>query len=337
VYQFRNEQYCVGFASCNSNEKSLSSKKLQNGVWSYFLIKALSGEADGIYREGLLFSDALQRYLNKETSSFVKLNVVGKPDQTPIKFGNETDTFVIADLSSLLFEKIANTRSDLIRVDTITIYSGTYGQIYTLPGFNKKNHRVPNYFSSSTNSFVKEKGKNLVEEEISNIGKALISKLKYRRTDISSTTDKGTGSIETVDFDYSIELSQDDSNPDQYCLIRRLESIANQQILENTYFNEIFDRHFDSLAFFISRQIDLAVLIDKIEMLKDSPISVEYDPSSIDMCFIKIRGCENKIEVNPDNISISLDYKTSPSNLLNELKNVRKGILARPELRLIPF
>src|SRR6185312_5378005 len=46
MYSYKDETYCVGFASSKSHEKSISDPTLKNGVWSHFLIKALRGEAD---------------------------------------------------------------------------------------------------------------------------------------------------------------------------------------------------------------------------------------------------------------------------------------------------
>ena len=109
IHQFRNEQFCIGFASCKSNQKSISHKDLENGVWSHFLNKALRGEAEGIYTNNLLFSDSLQNYLKEETSQYVKLNTEKRKDQTPVKFGIETDKFIVADLSKLSSVKTNNT------------------------------------------------------------------------------------------------------------------------------------------------------------------------------------------------------------------------------------
>lgn len=105
IYQFSKEEFCIGFASCKSNQKSISHPNLQNGVWSHFLNKALRGEAEGIYTKNLLFSDKLQNYLKEQTQQYVKINTDKKKDQTPIKFGIETDKFIVADLSPIFSKK----------------------------------------------------------------------------------------------------------------------------------------------------------------------------------------------------------------------------------------
>lgn len=84
------------------NQTSVSLKALQNGVWTHFLLKALRGEIKELYNNGLLFSEQLQEYLNKNVTRHVKLNTVQKLDQTPIKFGSQTNKFIIADINPLL-------------------------------------------------------------------------------------------------------------------------------------------------------------------------------------------------------------------------------------------
>ncbi|MFO7830339.1 MAG: caspase family protein [Bacteroidales bacterium] len=37
-YRYKDEEYCCGFASSKSNQKSISDPKLQNGVWTHYLV-----------------------------------------------------------------------------------------------------------------------------------------------------------------------------------------------------------------------------------------------------------------------------------------------------------
>jgi hypothetical protein len=336
IYQFSREQYCVGFASCKSNEKSISHSTIQHGVWSYFLINALSGEAAKVYQRGLLFSDELQTYLNKETSQFVKMNTVDKLDQTPIKFGSETDKFVIADINPILEEKVRKRKATEISIEKISFFSGTYNRVKNLPGF-QKGHIVPTYIGSSPNSFIKEKGHGIIEGEISRISKELKEKLGYKRKDIRSSVDKGAGSIETNDFDYSIELSQAQHDPGQFVVIRRMENITNDELLSKAEFNAIFAAQFDNLVFDLSSQVDINELIDAIESLEnDYPITVEYDASQLDCCIIRFESLRDfAIEVCPDSFSITTSYKTSPDKLISSFKLAQKAILSVPDLKMI--
>ena len=148
-YKYRNEEYCCGFASCKSDQTSISHPKLKNGVWSHFLIKALSGEASGYYKKGILFSNDLQSYLNKEVSSFVPKYSTKRREQTPVMFGNLSDKFIIADLN----ESINNKKKLAIVKDAtlkaISLLNLDSGNIKSLSGFISGRHSVPKSIYSS--------------------------------------------------------------------------------------------------------------------------------------------------------------------------------------------
>ena len=337
IYQFRNEEYCVGFASCKSNQKSMSMPGVQHGAWSYFLIRALSGEGGKIYNNGILFSDDLQSYLNKETSQYVKMNTVEKLDQTPIKFGSETDKFIIADINPIIEENSRKQADSGLSVERISFYSGTYGYVNKLPGFLKGSHTIPKFINSTTKNFVQDKGHSLIEDDIAQIATELREKLGYKRKDVRSSVDKGVGSLETKDFDYSITLEQEGNNPDQYVLVRRMENIDNVSLLSDPQFNSIFARHFDNLVFELSREVDITALIDAIEDLEGKyEISISYDPSVLDKCIITLPGAKDyPIEVSPSLVCITNSYKTSPQSLISAFKATKQALLSIPELRLI--
>jgi Caspase domain len=333
LYQFSKEEYCVGFASCKSNQKSISTATLKNGVWSHFLIKALSGKADGVYEKGILFSDRLQSYLTKETSQYVKMNTTKRYDQTPIKFGNETNKFIIADINPIL---VSQHQAIPFSVKKISFFSGTYYLIKNLPGFKKNSHNVPTYEGSVSNKFVQNIGDWLIENEINTITNSLIEKIKYKRNEIRPSHDLGSGSIETNDFDYSITISQAEGEPSQAVLIRRMEFIENYKLFENPHFDSIFDSHFDNIVFDIFNEISIPVLVDKIEELDEtSGITVSYDALNLSNCFIKIQGLEYTIEVSPSNLCISTGYKTNLSNLMLAFKKTYQSITSKPELKMI--
>lgn len=335
VYQFSREEFCVGFASCKSNETSVSHPKLQNGVWTYYLIKALRGEVTEIYNKGLLFSDKLQSFLNKSTSEFVKKNTVKKKDQTPIKFGTETDKFIIADLNPLFEERERNRQIADLSFVNISLLSEEIDLVRNLPGFQKGYHKVPTNRTSATENFIKDKGAAIIENEVTELSVQIKEQLGYKRTEISSNLDKGVGSVETPDFDYFIEIGQSDSDPAKYVVVRTLENVSNSNVTAGEKFNEIFSEHFDRLVFRLPKAINIESLIDKIESIQDSSIKVKYNPTNLDSCRILIEGFSHEILVHVDRISITTNFQTSPERLIGAFKDTRKVIMANPELKIL--
>ena len=338
IYQYRGEEFCVGYASCKSDEESISHVKLQNGVWTHFLVKALNGNAGNIYENGLLFSDKLQSYLKKVTTEFVKLNTRTKRDQTPVRFGCETDKFIVADLTDIFEErekernrKELEERSASFSFEDISLLSEEDGSVKSLPGFIKGSHSVPSRINSTAENFIKTIGHKLIQEEISEISQELQKYLKYPRAKLKASTDNGSGSIETPDFDYSIEIFQSESDPGTYVLLRKLGYIKNPEIINNPLFNRTFSDAFDNFKLSLTKRINITQLIDKIQELEDSDkIQVDYDPLDLTNCTISLPDNPCTIFVTENSVSIMTSTKSSPIKLLAAYKTTQKVLISNP-------
>ena len=343
IYQYGGEEFCVGYASCKSDEESISHVKLQNGVWTHFLVKALSGNAGSIYEEGLLFSDKLQSYLRKETTEFVKMNTTKKRDQTPVKFGSETDKFVIADLTAIFEErekerikKELEEQAASFSFEDISFISEEGGSVKSLPGFIKGRHNVPSRVNSAANNFIKTIGHKIIQEEISEISQELQKHLKYPRAKLKATTDDGSGSIETPDFDYSIDIFQSKEDPCTYVLSRKLEYIKNPEIINHPLFNRTFSGTFDNLRVAVHKKIDIAKFIDKIEALeKTELIDLDYDPSDLSSCTLTISGNLQTILVTDNSICFQSFSKTSPAELVEAYKKTQQALISSPVYKML--
>ncbi len=336
-YIYRNEEYCCGFASSKSHEKSVSNPNLQNGVWTSFLIKALKGDGGKIYEHGILFSDKLQGYLNKNVTEFVKLNTADKKDQNPIMFGNLTDKFIIADLNEIFEERERKAIVTEISFTNVTIYSEEEGSVKSLPDFQKGYHKVPTSKYSGADSFIKNVGAKLVESEIKEISELIKVKMKYKRTELEAYSDNGSGAIITPDFTYSMEIIQSEEDVGEYSLSRKLEGFSNSSIILEDSFNSIFSNHFDNLEFSLPKKVNIENLIDSIEALDDddSPIGVHYNPADLSSCTVTLSDLNYEIKVTPHSFSITSNIQTSPVNLITAYKQTYKALLAKPELKLI--
>lgn len=336
IYNSKEEEYTIGFASCKSNQTSITHPLLKNGVWSHFLIKALRGDAGKIYESGLLFSDKLQTYLNKTTKEYVKMNTDDKKDQVPIVFGNVTDRFIIADLNNIFDERERAKKVDDISFTDIVLLSEEGGQVKSLPGFQKRFHSVPTSANSATDSFIKKIGASIVEDEISELSKQIRSGLKYKLKEVEAYTDNGNGAINTPDFTYAMEIVQSDEDPQQYQLIRKLINFRSSEMALNPEFNKIFSNHFERLEFSLSKRIDIEKFIHDFEDLEDNEnIELDYDPSDLSSCMISIKGIAYEVLVTPGSLSITSNYNTSPEKLINAYRETHKALLSNPSLKLL--
>jgi|SRR5271157_1506326 len=94
------DQYCVGFASCKSDESSYSNQDLGHGIWTYHLARALRGEdSSALIDNRFLTGVALQGFLLRSVQTTVKSMFHNQCVQTPCMFGNLTQDFLIADFA----------------------------------------------------------------------------------------------------------------------------------------------------------------------------------------------------------------------------------------------
>jgi len=79
--------------SCSENETSLETPTLKQGVFTYYLIKGLKGNADSNYNGNITIKE-LFYYVYKNTTQFA--SNVGQ-SQTPVLFGDFNVNFIVHD------------------------------------------------------------------------------------------------------------------------------------------------------------------------------------------------------------------------------------------------
>ncbi|WP_316185805.1 MULTISPECIES: caspase domain-containing protein [unclassified Bradyrhizobium] len=86
------------FMSCEPNQNSYGSVQLEHGIWTYFLLRALRGEAIEALGPGrLLTGDGLREHLRREVSAFAAKEVPGRV-QRPYALIGSSGNFVIAEV-----------------------------------------------------------------------------------------------------------------------------------------------------------------------------------------------------------------------------------------------
>ena len=323
-YEYNHAEHLTVFASCKSDERSQADAEREHGVWSYFLIQALSGKVKEIYDANILFSDKLQKFLADNTFQRVKKITPEKKNQTPVKFGKETtEKFIVADLSKILVEKEIKKSAEEIRFENASILTTEEDWVKNLPGF-KSNHKPPKEISNYHDSWIKSISQELIEDELNEIAEKLKSKLKYKRKDIEEPLiEDGSGQLLTVDFDYVISINQSQERADTYIITRSIENFKNSDILNNPEFNELFKGTFDELKLFLNKKINVDDIIDKIEEIdNEEAISVKYDRTDTSNCTVRIKDFEGKIIIMKNAFIIQSFKKESPQKLITSCRKV---------------
>jgi|GEM_PF-1099931 len=318
-YQFRNAEFCVGFASCKSGQTSLSHPRLKNGVWSHFLIKALSGDAEkDTYKGGVLLATDLQDYLNEMTYEFLQRNTTDRKVQTPIQFGSTTGNFVVANVNPVFENRALLKAADKLTLKSVSMYIVEDGKIKDLENFDKrKGHFVPDKVAPVHDRFVKTASADIVKNEISKLSQEIRTGLKYKRIEIEVEVDNGEGSIETPDFIFSMIVNQSEEDPSKYEIRRSLDKIINAEIIHTPIFNKIFDKYFNTLSFSFNKPINVAQWID---ILEDKGLDVSFNPAHIDRCKLNLEGLDTEIIIMSDRLDIFFTYSQSPHFIIDAYK-----------------
>jgi hypothetical protein len=325
-YEYRNAEHLIVFASCKSDQKSQGDIERKHGVWSYYLIQALSGKAKTIYDGCILFSDKLQKYLGDNTYQRVKAITTDKKNQTPVKFGKETaEKFIVADLSKIFEEKELKVKAEGIRFEKAILLTNEEDWVRSLPGFGPK-HKAPKQIDAYHENWIKKIAVELIKDELDAIARKLRDKLNYKRKDIEEPViEDGFGQLSTIDFDYIISITQSQERADKFVLTRSIENFKNSDILKNSEFNKIFSNSFDELQLRMNKRISITDIIDIIEAFDNSDlISVEYETTDTSNCDIYLKDFQGKIILAETTFTIKMNKKDSPQNLIQSCQGAYK-------------
>lgn len=324
IYKYRNEQYCIGFASCNSHEISVSNGELQNGVWTHFLIRALEGNAEGIYEDGILFSNNLQTYLSKNVPQFVKMNTEDRSNQNPIVFGSYTDRFILANLNPLFARKIelaeSIKRDKDVDYTRLSLKAIDGGKIKALSGF-LNTHRVPDRINEASDQFIKRIGDNDINSQLSSLVNLIQENFNYKRKEVNVYGEVGSAQIVTPDFTLYLSIRQDENNPTLYLIEKEIAEMDDPNIIQSNEFDLSFGTSFNRLSFSFSKKINIENLIDIIEELPETnDIKVKYNAANPISCILSIKKLDFEIHVEATELSIVSTFSTRPKKLIEAFK-----------------
>ena len=331
-------EYSALFLSCSPGEQSYPSSELKHGVWTYFLLEALSGNSDEALGPGRHLTDSgLKNYLRREVQRYDTRRTKRTKLQTPYSVISANGTFSIREVPEpQALTPIAGDFRAIKVTPTEEFFEGIVeGEIRSLSKFNKRSHRVPDYISVSTGSFLCT----LIEEEInSDIQEHYVAVKQLfglRRKDIASESAEGQGSIDTSFFRYSVNTSQIKSDPGRYKIVRRLSVRADpSQYMDKI--DELFGPVFTDIVVKIdANELDYDTLVDTFEDMELQSLGVLNEhPDAMRMTFSSDHGMRISIDLGRGRISLTTGKASLPSNLLSKARSYRFGLSQNSNLLL---
>lgn len=324
---FSQSEFRVGFGSCKDSEKSYWVDSLGHGVWSYHLIRALTGKVPSILeKDRYLRAAELQDYLAHAVSKTLRESYTERKHQTPVLYGTMSNNFLIADLDPVLPKPGADESVISGQVKKGHFGDVDFGSITRLPGFNKKKgHFVPERSSRQAQDFVAGIGDELIQEEATTLFDQIKREFGYLRQDIRVTRDTGSAIINAKDFDVALSLSQRESDPSQYRFEIEVDKFSSPEVVKTEPFNKVFAGRFSFLKLGLPMKQDIEALIDRIEAGSLSGITIEYDDDP-DYVSIKIAGNRATFVVGKNWMKIKLSG-SKPREFVEALTQAQTTIL----------
>jgi hypothetical protein len=220
----KTSQYSAAFFSCSPNQKSYSSDTLKHGIWSYYLLSALRGDAPAaIHRDNWITGESLKAYLRVEVPKYSREKTDIKGIQTPYAALHGDGLVEIRQVLSLpqakanslgIVPQFARTKFRVIQ---------TMG-FKAMDGFDKKRgNTVPTAQATSADSWAKRLTKDALDKELDETKRRAKALLQIDREEITvKFDDEGGGSVDTEFFRYKVYAGQDDEDPGDIAIVREL-------------------------------------------------------------------------------------------------------------------
>jgi hypothetical protein len=321
----KESRYLAAFFACSPGEKSWSSSKLQHGVWTYHLERALRGEEPGaIFKDNFITNASLQDFLLSAVKKFVRENIQPATAQTPYAAVHHTSTAALV----MLPEPPPPSGEPLLDPD----FSGAYfvqrekREYKALPGFSKKKgHWVPDYHSDAAAGFARDLLSSEVSKELKDIVENARDILHLKYKDLTKNDDEnGSGTVDADAFRFEIDVDQSRDDHTKAVLRRELRLRTQHETLPED-FDSIFPQEVDTLVIPL-RNTDKG-FVELRDAIEERDRDLEADETSETIKFELANGMRVKIDMKRGHMTLT---KPGVAGALSLIETFAEG--AEPEI-----
>jgi hypothetical protein len=214
-----NSEFLICFSSCGKSQKSHSSAKLKHGIWTYYLLRAFSGDVPSVLSGRAIISTKLQDYLHDSVTNRVKLEYGATKRQTPRMSGSLTRNFSILELPPLPL-------ADEVDPISFNLFGVEEGELRYLSGW--KSH----YQNWGNEGFLCSAADQEMTGHKNAIFKQLRSALGLKTSEIS-VSDSGQGFlIETPECSVSAWIRYSSTHDDSYVIEFEISGVSDISVLD---------------------------------------------------------------------------------------------------------
>ena len=323
-------------ASCGEGEASQVSGSLKSGVWAHQVLEAFAGKAPLALEEGgVLTLASLQAHLEREVPRTLRATFREGPEQTCAAYA-PAGRVVIAGVAGVMPADQAVADPRLMPLKRGVLRGESRGKVKSLGGF-RKFHRVPDR-PDSARRFVGEVAGPDIQADVDLFYASIRELLGYKRRDVEGSADRGSGYVRTPDFEYSVSVDLDPTDPSCVVWRREVGGIRSPEVVLGKAFQEVFGEQFDSLVFEFTRAFDLEAWVDGIEENPPAGVKLRCAPDC-STCDVVVPGFTGLIRVTREGVSIQGGKSPTSKALVEAFLGFQdrfKGRAGVEELPLLP-
>jgi hypothetical protein len=308
--------------AAGGHQESWTSASLQQGIWRHHLLAAFQGKAlEALDSTGRLTVAGLQRYLAQAVPRTLRKTHEADRQQTPLCFPDLTEESEASMAEHVLATFTPQSADPLEwlnpnRLKRVIFRSETVGRLKELAGF-RKNHTVPERVTNLARRFVQRIGMTDLKADLDRMYERIREQFGYKRKEIETVCEAtGYGTIRTPDFEYTVLLELDESNPAQVIWRREVGQLSSVEVVHQPAFRLVFGDVLDRLVFEFREPLDIAAYVDRWEVEAPPGTKVRVD-SNTSQVEITLRGLTGHIHVTAEGVTIS-GRPGDPTTLLEQ-------------------
>jgi hypothetical protein len=324
------------FLSCQPAEVSWASGLLKGSIWTHHLVEALTGKAPLALENGrLLTALSLRDHLTREVPRTLRATFRDNRPQTPTLF-NTDDFMLVADVGTVLAHKETGADPRLQQLKRGSLRTESTGRVKDLAGY-RKFHRLPDRVNAASNKFVADLAAEDVKDDVDSYYALVREHLGYKRRDVESSADRGSGFVRTPDFEYSVSVSLAPDDPTTVIWRREVAGITNPEVVMSKAFGLVFGSLFDTLVFEFVKPFDLEAWVDHVEeaMPEGVKLRCASDCSSCDVTVAGFPG--GVIRLYRDRVEIQGGKTPSSQGLVEAFLGFQDMFAGRSRLEALPL
>lgn len=323
------------FVAAGEGEESHVSGTLKAGVWAHHLVEALTAKAPlAVEDEEKLTVASLQEHLLREVPRTLRATFREAPAQTPAVYAPKA-RLVLADLGQLIEVDPIAADPRLQPLHRAALRGETRAKVKSLSGY-RKFHKLPTQANAHARKFVADLAAEDVKADVDQVYATVREVLGYKRRDVESSTDRGSGFVRTPDFEYSVGVDLTDDDPTTIVWRREVSNVRNPSVILGKAFQQVFGSVFDVLAFEFVRPFDLESWVDRIE--EEMPKGVKLRcASDCSTCDVTVAGNATIIRLSHAGVEVQGQTKPGSGGLIDAFLRFQEVFAGRKDLDELPL